>query len=198
MGKFNDWSIAASVAVQQYKHDLKQPGNNSNKRAFKAYVKEIIIVLLIYFGFTCFIATPVVVAGSSMYPTLQDGEVGLSSLIDKSVERFDIVVVWAENKYIVKRVVGLPGETISCKDETIYIDGKAIEEDFLDESYTSQFEDFTSDFEEVTLGNDEYFLLGDNRNDSKDSRYYGAFKKDDIKSVGFFGLWPLNDFGKTE
>ena len=87
--------------------------------------------------------------------------------------------------------------TVSYKDSQLYIDGVAIEETFLDHDYVSSqssTRDFTGDLE-VTLTEDEYFLLGDNRPYSKDSRSYGAFSKEDIISKGLFVLYPFNEFG---
>ena len=162
--------------------------------------KTMVFSLVVVFVITTFIAKPVKVNGDSMYPQVKNEQVGFSMVFGKNqIERFDIVVVYIEetNKYLVKRVIGLPGETVSYKDSQLYVNGVAIEEDFLDDEYVlsqSSSMNFTGDLE-TTLGSDEYFLLGDNRPYSKDSRSYGAFVKEDIISKGLFVLYPFNEFG---
>ena len=162
--------------------------------------KTMVFSLVVVFVITTFVAKPVKVNGDSMYPQVKDEQVGFSMVFGKNqIERFDIVVVYIKetNKYLVKRVIALPNETVSYKDSQLYIDGVAIEETFLDHDYVSSqssIRDFTDDLE-VTLAEDEYFLLGDNRPYSKDSRSYGAFSKEDIISKGLFVLYPFNEFG---
>ena len=162
--------------------------------------KTMVFSLVVVYGITTFVAKPVKVNGDSMYPQVKNEQVGFSMVFGKNqIERFDIVVVYIEetNKYLVKRVIGLPGETVSYKDSQLYVNGVAIEEDFLDDEYVlsqSSSMNFTGDLE-TALGSDEYFLLGDNRPYSKDSRSYGAFEKEDIISKGLFVLYPFNEFG---
>ncbi len=163
-------------------------------------VKTMLFSLVVVFVITTFIAKPVKVNGDSMYPQVKDEQVGFSMVFGKNqIERFDIVVVYIEetNKYLVKRVIALPNETVSYKDSQLHINGIAIDEAFLDDDYVSSqssTRDFTGDLE-MTLGDNEYFLLGDNRPYSKDSRSYGAFNKEDIISKGLFVLYPFNEFG---
>lgn len=109
-----------------------------------------------------------------MYPTLKDKQVVRISIV-KEVNRFDIVVAEKTDNYlIVKRVIGLPNEKIEYKNNHLYINNEPVTEDFID-LYTVKTEDFTYVLEE-----DEYFLLGDNREYSTDSREYGAFEKEKI------------------
>ena len=141
------------------------------------------------------------VKGSSMYNTLEDGYFGFSDLLGyrlTGLKRFDIVIVYlAEKKeYLIKRVIGLPGETVEYRNNQLYINGEPVEEPFLDESYTSTYPgSFTGDFKTEKLGEDEYFCMGDNRPHSSDSRYYGAFHKSDIVSKGVFVVYPFKGFG---
>lgn len=143
------------------------------------------------------------VVGSSMYPTLEDGEhvivnVAASYLTD--IERFDVVVVHSpDNKDLwVKRVIGLPGETISYQDGILYVDNKEIEEPFLDKNYAEQvvkqqqLKTFTQDMAPVTLKDNEYFLMGDNRNNSMDSRSVGPFTRDKIIAKGMLIYSPID------
>ncbi len=163
-------------------------------------LKTFAFSLVFVFLFTSFIAQPIKVDGSSMYPTLKDKDVGFSQVFNKSnIDRFDIVIVEAEtNKHFVKRIIGLPNETIKCVDGIIYIDDKPIVEDFLSDDYMNSQggkDTFTSDFSEVKLGEDEIFIMGDNRPNSSDSRYYGAFKLGDITAKNILRIFPISEFG---
>lgn len=170
-------------------------------KVLKEFIKSMIISLVFVVVLTQFIARPVRVEGLSMYPSLNDKEIGFSNIIStkiSDVERFDVVVVFLEehNKYIVKRVIGLPGEEIMYQDETLYIDDVVVEEPFLDNQFREQFtredREFTRDISPVKIGEDEYFLLGDNRPNSIDSRMYGLFNEEMIKSKGIFVILPLS------
>ncbi len=114
------------------------------------------------------------VVGTSMMPTLEDGQLTFASSIG-DFGRGDIVDIQLDDEtLLVKRIIGLPGETIEHKDGHMYIDGTLYEEDYLapeNNVYSSQ-EEWT-----ITLGDDEYFCMGDNRDDSRDSRYYGPFSR---------------------
>ena len=145
---------------------------------------------------------PVFVEGSSMYPTLQDGEFGFTNLLGLSLEgvnRGDIVIVEEGDEYWVKRVIGLPNETIECRDNVVYINGEALDEPYLDSDYVHDIENnqgyFTSDFEAIELGSDEYFVMGDNRVVSADSRVVGPFSRSQIVGKGVLVLMPLDQIG---
>ena len=145
------------------------------------------------------------VDGHSMYPTLNDGDRGFSSIIGRTldgIERFDIVVIKTDEKLLVKRVIGLPGETVQYSNDHLYIDGVEVAEDFLDSAYMNSEKQranrslFTNDLT-ITLGEDEYYCLGDNRIISKDSRYYGPFSNAQISSRGFLRYYPFQSFGSV-
>lgn len=148
------------------------------------YVLIIIAVILI----RTFIITPVRVDGASMNQTLEDGQILLLYKL-ANVDYGDIVVLdeEKEGEIIIKRIIGMPGDTVSIKDNTVYVNGEEVEEDY---AYGE-----TSDYEEITLDDDEYFILGDNRPISKDSRYFGPVKEDEIIGKIIFRLWPFNKFG---
>ncbi len=156
----------------------------------KKILKEIYPYILIVIGvilFRTFIATPILVKGRSMYNTLTGNEMMILNKLAK-IDRFDIVVVdEVEDDYIIKRVIAFPYETISCQNNTIYVNGKKIDDKY---AYGK-----TDDFEEVTLKKDEYFVMGDNREVSKDSRIIGPVKKKDIKGTTRFILFPFNKIG---
>ena len=165
------------------------------------FLQELVICMLIVFLLGKFVIQPIEVKGSSMYPTLQDGSYGITNVIGRKaghLERFDIAIIYLKekNEYLVKRVIGLPGETISYTDGVLYVNGTAMEEPFLDEAYVSSYgDDFMGDIEPVTLKEDEYYCLGDNRPHGSDSRVYGPFHEDTITAKGALILFPISEFG---
>lgn len=179
----------------------------------KVFVVSAIVILL----FVNFVAHPVRVDGRSMYPTLKDGEFGFTNVggvLLNGVKRGDIVVVTMEEKgqktHWVKRVIGMPGDTISCVNDIVFINGKVLDEtQYINPDYrqscVDQFGYFNKvpnadntdvqDFEEVKLGDDEYFVMGDNRPYSKDSRYVGPVKKSQLFAKKMLVLLPISDIG---
>lgn len=150
------------------------------------YVLIILVVVLI----RTFIITPVTVDGPSMNETLHNGEILFLKKFDKSYDRNDVVVFIKKGKQdekLIKRVLALPGEKIKCVSGIIYVNNEEIDD--------SHAYGKTADFSEVTLGEDEYFLVGDNREVSYDSRYFGPVKKENIQGVTDFRLFPFNKFG---
>lgn len=180
----------------------------------KRFMKEMISLLkmllvsyLLIALLSTFVFKPVIVRGSSMYPTLNDSDVGISYVITKKLmglNRRAIVTVFVpeENQHIVKRVIGMPGETIYAKDGVVYINDEPLDEPYLDNLHRAQYEDqygkpFTSDFSKVQIPDDHYFLMGDNRSNSKDSRdiLYGPFPVENILSNSLFIFYPFSNFG---
>lgn len=179
----------------------------------KVFVVSAIVILL----FVNFVAHPVRVDGRSMYPTLKDGEFGFTNVggvLLNGVERGDIVVVTMEENgqktHWVKRVIGLPSDTVSCVNDVVYINGKVLDETkYIDPDYRQSLVDKfgyfnkvpnadntnVEDFEEVKLKDDEYFVMGDNRPYSKDSRYVGPVKKSQIFAKKMLVLLPISDIG---
>jgi signal peptidase I len=179
----------------------------------KVFVVSAIVILL----FVNFVAHPVRVDGRSMYPTLKDGEIGFTNVggvLLNGVKRGDIVVVTMEEKgqktHWVKRVIGMPGDTISCVNDIVFINGKVLDEtQYIDPDYrqscVDQFGYFNKvpnadntdvqDFEEMKLGDDEYYVMGDNRPYSKDSRYVGPVKKSQLFAKKMLVLLPISDIG---
>lgn len=156
------------------------------------FLKSLLISIVIVTLVIKFIAIPVRVTGSSMYPNLHDGDFGFSGVITKTAgyERFDVVVLENDEtkQKIVKRIIGMPNEHIEYKNSELYINGELVEEEFIDEYV------YTNDFE-YQLGDDEYFCLGDNREVSQDSRFYGPFNSQDIVAKSILILYPFRDFG---
>ena len=166
--------------------------NTKQKRSIKKIIIDLIpyvIILLVVVLVRTFIVTPIIVSGPSMQPTLDGGELMILNKMS-DLERFDIVVVDAGNEEIIKRIIAMPGETISCEDGIIYVNGRR-----QDEEYS---QGITFDFDKVVLEDDEYFVMGDNRENSADSRHMGAFKKEQIKGTAKIILFPFNEFGTVQ
>lgn len=151
------------------------------------YIIIVAVVLLV----RSFIVTPGLVNGSSMEPTLHNNELVLINKIglNKGIDRYDIVVVKYENSTIIKRVIGLPYETVEYINDTLYIDGEEVGTK-VDFEYTKDFK--------LTAGKNEYIVLGDNRNISKDSRIIGPVKERDIIGKVDLVLFPFSKFGKVK
>lgn len=170
------------------------------------YVRVFVIAILISLLVFTFGVRKKVVSGNSMYPILQDKEdvlINVAASYLTSIDRFDVVVVKNENEehdLWVKRVIGLPGETIAYKDGKLYVNHQVVEEAFLDTTYMEKamkeksLSVFTQDMEEITLQKDEYFLAGDNRVNSLDSRTpsVGPFHRNQIIAKGVLVYSPLS------
>jgi signal peptidase I len=137
------------------------------------------------------------VEGSSMEPNLHTGQRLLINRLATwgmgEIRRGDIVVFhsWGDEKDYIKRVVGAPGDTVSIHDTHVYVNGVALDEPYLDQPTTDNVAP-------TTLGPDDYYVLGDNRGNSADSRYYGPLHRDHIVGTAFLSLWPPEDFGLVE
>ena len=154
---------------------------------FLSFLKDVITMVVIYIIINLvivqFFFRPFRVEGESMHPNLESHELGFSNVFSyrkNKAQRFDIVIVFRPEtkQHLVKRVIGLPGETVRYEYDKLYINDEYI--------------DFTSDFGPVVLGDDEYYLLGDNRPRSSDSRIYGPFKEEQLKSKNGFVFYPFN------
>lgn len=161
------------------------------KNDILSYVIIILVVVLV----RTFIITPVRVVGSSMDKTLKEGEILLLEKINKKYKRYDIVVIKENNERIIKRIIGMPGESVKIVEGVIYINGEAIEDKYAS-SYTG---DFSLDkFDLDVIPEDSYFVLGDNRIVSKDSRLLGPINKKKIQGKAMYRIWPFNKFGDLD
>lgn len=164
-----------------------------NDGKFVTFVKGLLpylIIVIVVVLIRTFLFTPGIVDGASMEDTLFDkdlviiNKIGLKSGID----RFDIVVVDFERSSIIKRIIGLPNEKVEYKSNKLYINDELVETPIDFEA--------TNDFV-LEAGSDEFIVLGDNRNISKDSRVIGPVKKDDIKGIVSFRIFPFSKFGNV-
>ncbi len=173
----------------------------------KSVIKEILstslyllVVLCLTYLVITFVGQRTQVIGSSMETTLSDGDNLIVDKISyrlKEPKRFDIIVFpfqYADKTYYIKRVIGMPGETVRIdEDGNIYIN-----DSILNETYGREImQNPGRAAETITLSDDEYFVLGDNRNNSSDSRdpSVANIKREDIIGRAFIRIWPINKFG---
>ncbi|MFL2106207.1 signal peptidase I [Desemzia sp. FAM 23991] len=178
----------------------------SNKwKEFFSTLLYIVVALVIFMLIRHFLFAAVSVEGDSMVPTLHDNDrLILNKVAD--IDRFDIVVFDAPDdpeKQYIKRVIGVPGDTIEVRDDVLFVNGEEVPEEYLAAEYFTldESDNFTDDFnlsiltgiEKVPEG--QYFLLGDNRINSKDSRYFGFVEESAIVGTTDLRIWPLSDIG---
>lgn len=171
-----------------------------------SWIKELLstvlylaLVVALTFLFVQYVGQRTHVNGDSMNNTLLDGDnliVDKISYRFKDPERFDIIVFpyqYQEDTFYIKRIIGLPGETVQIEDGIIYIDGEVLEESYGKEIMNSA--GIAS--QPIELGEEEYFVLGDNRNNSRDSRdpSVGMIQEDQIIGKAFIRIWPFEKFG---
>ena len=173
------------------------------KEVLGMFLYVIAVFVAVWFVIT-FVGQRTEVSGDSMYDTLEDGDnlwIDKLSYRFKDPERYDIVVFPFHDSevFYIKRIIGVPGETIRIDEEgNIYVDGKVLEESYGYETISPSM--IGRAREEVILGDDEYFVMGDNREVSLDSRYQevGFVRKEQILGKASLRIWPLTKFGKVK
>ncbi|QOY36651.1 signal peptidase I [Anaerobacillus isosaccharinicus] len=179
------------------------------KKEVLSWAKTLVVVLLLVVAIRAFLFTNYIVYGSSMMPTIQDRERVIINKIGYDVgspDRFDMIVFHAnETTDYIKRIIGLPGDTIEFIEDSLYVNGEFIEETYLNGAVAkNNRRHYTEDFKlewltgEKTVPDGHYFVLGDNRPNSIDSRHIGFIPFDKIVGKADIAYWPIKDFRKLK
>lgn len=184
-------------------HDFRREARRGLVIESFRLVRDLFLILVILTLFGVFFVQPVVVEGTSMLPMLHDGE---RLLVNKMVyydiesvswghlERGDIVVFWfpkEPEKSYVKRIIGLPGEIVEIREGRVFIDGRELPEPYLDPEYNRSM----ATYPPRRIEEHYYFVMGDNRDNSSDSRYWGTVPEKYIFGRAFFRYWKPADIG---
>ena len=174
----------------------EQPSPAGTRRELRAWARDLVAALGLAMVIIVFFYQPVKVEGTSMAPLISDQE---RIFINKFVYRFepigrgDVVVFWYpldRSKSFIKRVVGLPGDMVDIRDGHVYINGQYLEEPYVPPRYEDN-----SDFGPSRVPAGEYFVLGDHRISSNDSRIFGYVPASYIYGKAVFAYWPVTQFG---
>jgi signal peptidase I len=190
------------IEVQQLKRESRQGLWSESLKL----LRDVFLIIVVFILFGVFVAQPVVVEGTSMVPQLHDGE---RLLVNKliyykfqsvswgHIERGDIVVFWFPNdpdKSYVKRVIGLPGEMVEIRSGRVYINGQELAESYLDTEHNKSLPSIAS----KKVDPHHYYVMGDNRDNSSDSRYWGLVPEKYIYGKAFFRYWQPGNIGFLE
>ncbi len=164
-----------------------------------SFLETVVVALVISIVLYIFIMTPHEVIGNSMHPTYKNGEYLMANKVTYRIQdpkRGDVIIFkYSETQDFIKRIIGLPGDTVMLKDGQIYINEKALDESkYLSSSIYTNGGDFLKEGESVTIPDDEYFVCGDNRPHSSDSRTFGPIKDADIKGKAWIVYFPFSEF----
>jgi signal peptidase I, bacterial type len=161
-------------------------------------VEVVVLAVILYFGIS-FAVQAVHVEGLSMFATLDDNDYLIANKIDYRLhapQRGDIIILRPptdNSKDFIKRIIALPGERILISDGFVYINGHKLDEPYLPEEWVTLNNLYGPDG--MVVPPNEYFVMGDNRNRSQDSRTFGFIGRDRIDGRAWFRIWPLNHFG---
>lgn len=164
-----------------------------------SFLETVIVALVITVVLYLFVMTPHEVVGNSMHPTYKNGEYLMANKISYKLhkpERGDVIIFkYSDTQDFIKRIIGLPGDTVMLKDGKIYINGVILNEsDYLSESIYTNGQDYLKEGQSITVPEGEYFVCGDNRNHSSDSRAFGSVKLQNIKGKAWIVYFPFSQF----
>lgn len=176
--------------------EAKGPGRARTRLLLRTWLRDLVISLAISAFFILFLYQPVKVEGTSMLPSLQDQErIFVNKFVYRfePIERGDVVVFWYpldRSKSFIKRVIALPGESVEIRGGRLSVNGVEIREPYV----PPQYADF-SDYGPVRVPSDAYFVMGDHRISSNDSRVFGPVPSQFIYGRAAFAYWPFDHFG---
>lgn len=165
------------------------------KNPFFSLIATVVITALIVLLVKQFVLTPINVKGMSMEPTYTDRDVILVDRISTGYGRFQHVVFkspYTADEWYIKRLIGLPGDVIEMRDDVLYINGQAYDEPYVKRADKQLYLRTTEDFAPVTVPDNKYFVLGDNRIKSQDSRHFGFIDSDIVVGKSLATIYPLS------
>ena len=160
----------------------------------------VVLAVILYFGIS-FAVQAVHVEGLSMFATLDNNDYLIANKIDYRLhppQRGDIIILRPptdNSKDFIKRVIALPGEKLLIRDGVVYINGRKLDEPYLPEAWTTLNNWPANGSDGMVMPPNDYFVMGDNRNRSQDSRIFGPIGRDRIDGKAWFRIWPLSSFG---
>jgi signal peptidase I len=190
------------MAAPQPRAAQAAPTTSSSASSLLREVAEVVVLaIILYFGIS-FAVQAVHVEGLSMYATLDDNDYLIANKIDYRLhppQRGDIIILRPptdNSKDFIKRVIALPGEKLLIRDGIVYINGHKLDEPYLPEAWTTLNNPAPwSVGDGAVIPANDYFVMGDNRNRSQDSRIFGPIGRDRIDGRAWFRIWPLDHFG---
>lgn len=165
------------------------------------FIETVVVFGAVFALIYLFVAQFHKVSGNSMYPTMHDGDYLITEKITMKIEtpkKGDIVVLKNprnESQDFIKRIIATPGDSIKIEDDTVFINGGAIKENYLPADIPTHPGAFLTEGNTLKMGPNQYFVLGDNRNHSSDSREWGSVTKEEIVGRAFFRYWPPQRMG---
>ena len=164
-----------------------------------SFLETVVVALVISIVLYLFIMTPHEVIGNSMHPTYQNGEYLMANKLlyrFQNPQRGDVIIFkYSDTQDFIKRVIGLPGDKVMLKDGHIYINDQLLDESaYLSNSIYTNGGEFLHEGESITVPDNEYFVCGDNRPHSSDSRTFGPISKDNIKGKAWLVYFPFSQF----
>lgn len=196
-----DPTPAATPSLEEYYGQEEQGLGNKLKSNILELIEFIAIVAAVLIVLRFFVAEPHKVSGSSMVPNFYDGDYIITNKISKNFSdpvRGEVIILTNprnNNQVFIKRVIGLPGETVKINNGQVHINGQLLPEPYLPAGLRTPGEAFLQEGEEITIPEKQYFVIGDNRGGSSDSREWGPVKIDLIIGQAWFRYWPITKFG---
>ncbi|SCN25305.1 Signal peptidase I S [Clostridium sp. N3C] len=180
--------------------NLVEESNKPIEKTIKEYAISIVICVVIALLLKTFVIARADVDGDSMYPTLHNNDVlfvNRLSKINKDYKRGDIIIfdsLDAKNDIYIKRIIAVAGDEVEIKDDKVYLNGEELQENYLAEGTITEPGIFMSDKEKFTVPEGYIFVMGDNRENSKDSRTFGSVSLEQVEGKVFVRLFPVKDF----